>query len=867
MDFYRSEINDVLDYVDSSINGISSIEADNRLANNGLNKLEEEKKESKFIKFIKQFNDIMIFILLISAIISFILSYINQESFTDSIVIIIIVILNAFLGFFQECKADTAIDKLNKMQGKSIKVRRDDKVLQIDTTKVVVGDILILESGDLIPADARIISSLSCKVDESSLTGESDAVLKDSSVIKKNKHLADQSNMIFSGTSIVYGKCEAVVVSTGMNTELGKIARYVSNNSKEVTPLEIKISEIGKMLSLIIVFIIVIMLIIGLSKGFKVIEVIMISISLAVAAIPEGLPAVITITLSLGVSDLAKKKAIVKKLSSVETLGCTNVICTDKTGTITQNLMTVKHVFCDNTLYNERNKINNDLMIDLMILNNDVVKSGKNFIGDPTEIAVYNYCKNYMEPSKIKKKYKRIDEIPFDSDRKLMSTINNYDGKLKVITKGSFESVIDKCDRIYENGKIKKLTLERKKELTLIEDREAKDAFRIIAYAYKDVDDNYNKEKNIENKLIFVGLVCMIDPPRLDVKDSIMLCKSAHIKPIMITGDNLSMAKAIAKEIGILENDNEAISGSELDKYSKEELKEIVKSYTVYARVSPENKLDIVNAWKENDQIVAMTGDGVNDAPALKSANIGVGMGITGTEVSKECSDIILADDSFSTIVTAVKEGRRIYDNIRNVLVYLLTGNIAEVIVVFIAMLCGYEIFLPIQLLYINLITDSIPAIALAFEKESNNIMERDVRKKDAPFFTSFLSAKMIFSSFLKTIAILLIFFLNLNIFGIEIASTMSFLTLIFVEMIFAFTCKNLKESCFSFNMFNNKYLNISMIILGIIQVLLFTTPLKNIFSVSDLNFIQFVYCLLISLIIFVIDEASKGRITKHFKD
>lgn len=867
MEYYKSDIEDVLINVNSSVDGLSTNEVNNRLYLNGLNKLQEVKKESKFVKFIKQFNDIMIFILLLSALVSFVLSYINHESYTDSVVIIIIVILNAGIGFFQECKADDAINRLNKMQNKLVKVKRDNKIVQVDSTYIVVGDIVVLESGDIVPGDARIISCYSCKVDESSLTGESVEVLKSSERINHHKTIVDQNNMLFSGTCIVYGKCEAVIIATGMNTELGKIARFVNDNKKDVTPLEIKISEIGKILSIIIGFIIIIMFIIGIAKGIKLMEVIMISISLAVAAIPEGLPAVITIILSLGVTDLAKKKAIVKKLSSVETLGCTNIICTDKTGTITQNIMRVKHIFCNNILYNEKNQINNELMLKFMLLNNDVIKNGKNYIGDSTEIAVYDYCSNYINPSKVKKEYKRIDEIPFDSDRKLMSTIHSFGKNNILITKGSFENIINLCNKYYIDGKVKKLTDAKKKELFSIQDDEASKAFRIIAYAYKELSNNFKKDNNIENELIFIGFVCMIDPPRVDVKDSIMLCKSANIKPIMITGDNLSMAKAIAKEIGILENNSQAILGSDLDKYSKEELKEVVKNYTVYARVTPENKLSIVNAWKENDQVVAMTGDGVNDAPALKSANIGVGMGITGTEVAKECSDIILSDDSFSTIVTAIKEGRRIFDNIRNVLVYLLTGNIAEVVVVFIAMMCGYEIFLPIQLLYINLITDSVPAIALAFEKETNNVMQRDVRKKDAPFFTSFLSAKMIISSFLKIIAILTVFFINLNITGLKTASSMAFLTLIFVEMIFAFTCKNLKESCFSFNMFNNKYLNVSFILLLIIQILLFTTPLGNIFSVSHLNFVQFLYCLLIALVIFIIDESTKGIIKNNFKD
>ena len=728
INYYNLNIEELLAKLYTNKDGLKDAEAKNRLQKYGKNKLEITNKQSKIKKFLCQFKDIMIIILILSSIVSFILSIINNESFTDSIIILLIVIINAIVGYIQELKADKALEELKKLQTTKTKVKREGKIIEIDSENIVVGDILVLEAGDTVPADARIIYEASLKCDESSLTGESTNVSKTSSKLDGKLPLQSRTNMIYSGTNITYGKCIAVVTSTGMNTEFGLIAKTLTEEIKEVTPLERKINDVSKFLSIIIFIIIFIMFIIGLIKGMKISEVIMLSISLAVAAIPEGLPAVITITLSLGVATMSKKKAIVRKLSSVETLGCTEVICSDKTGTITQNKMTVVGIYFDNKLIDSKEEINNDLL-EMMALNNDVEKSDDKYIGDSTEIALYNICEDHLiDVNDLRSKILRIGELPFDSDRKMMSTINKYDKCIKILTKGSFDSIINCCTKIYENGNISDLGDSKKQELKNKEKELSNKAYRILAFAFKEISDEYNLDISLENNLIFVGMTLMIDPPRLDVKKAINECKLANIKPIMITGDSLDTAIAISKEIGILSNRKEAITGSEIDKLSKQELKDKVKEYSVYARVSPMNKLEIVNAWKENNVIVAMTGDGVNDAPALKKADIGIGMGITGTEVSKNVSDIILADDSFSTIVTAVEEGRRIYDNIRNVLAYLITGNIAEVLVVFIGMIFGIEIFLPIQLLYINLITDSIPAIALSFEEGSNDIMKRKIK-------------------------------------------------------------------------------------------------------------------------------------------
>ena len=867
MKYYELDYQDVLKKLNTSEFGISDKEAEKRLKIDGKNKLKEVKKRSKIKKFLEQFNDLMIIILLLASIISFIISIINKESFTDSIVIIAIVIINAILGFIQELKADKSIEVLSKMQITKVKIRRNNCIKILNSEDIVKGDILVLESGDTIPADARIIWQVSLKVDESSLTGESIPVSKSTSALKGDIPLSERNNMIYSGTSIVYGKCHAVVTEIGMNTEFGLIAKSLESEEKEITPLQRKINGISKFLSLIIAIIIFDMFVVGILKGMELTEVIMLAISLAVAAIPEGLPAVITIILSLGMNAMAKRKAIVRKMSSVETLGCTEIICSDKTGTITQNKMTVREIYFDNKLYKDEFFLSENMLIDIMLLNNDTTKVDDNYIGDPTEIALYKFGEKYLNVDTIKDEHQRINEIPFDSDRKMMSTINKFNDKVFLLTKGSFDSIIAKSNKILDQGKIIDLTDEMKENLKSIETSQSEKAYRILAFAYKELDNLDIIDKNLEDDLIFVGMACMIDPPREDVKEAISLCKKAHIKPIMITGDSLDTAKAIAREVGILDNDNEAIIGPDLDKYSKDELKEIVKKYSVYARVSPINKLSIVNAWRNNNKVVAMTGDGVNDAPALKMANIGIGMGITGTEVSKGVSDIILLDDSFSTIVSAVKEGRRIFDNIRNVLVYLLTSNIAEVLIVFIGMLFGVEIFFPIQLLYINLVTDSIPAIALAFEKSDTDIMKRKVRKKDSSFFTKFLIAKITISSGLKFISVLLVYFIGIKYFTIEVASSTAFLTLILSEISFAYSCRNLKHNIIGKKFFDNHYMNKSILILIIIQLLVFLTPIAHLFKITSLSLLQIFYCFLTVIIVFLINELTKEIINLKFKD
>ena len=863
---YKKDIETLYKELITSSNGLTNDEAIERLVKNGKNKLVEAKKVSALMMFFAEFKDLMIIILIIASIASFILSFIEGESYIDSIVIIGIVILNAILGFLEEIKADKAIEALKNMQVTKTKVRRDNTIKIINSEDLVVGDIIVLEAGDTVPADARLIWQNSLKVNESSLTGESLPVKKNIDTINEDVSISSRTNMIYMGTDIVYGKCEGIVTKTGMNTEFGQIADSLNNDIKDITPLQEKITNISKILSLIIMIIVIIMFIVGLIKGMMLSEIIMLSISLAVAAIPEGLPAVITIILSIGMNDLAKKKAIVKKIASVETLGSTEIICSDKTGTITQNKMTVREVFYNNELSSVEETPKDNILFDIMILNNDAIKTSDGYIGDPTEIALYESLENIIDIEAIRTDKMRVDEIPFDSDRKMMSTINKCGDDTILYTKGSFDSIINHSSYYIENGEVLPLTKEKKESFISVEKIESAKAYRVLAYAYKKLNNDYKNNPDLENDLIFAGLTAMIDPPRSDVKESIHLCRKAHIRPIMITGDSLPTAVSIAKEIGIIESEEEALTGIELDNMNEEELMDAVTKYSVYARVSPMNKLAIVNALKKHDKIVAMTGDGVNDAPALKVANIGVGMGITGTEVSKGVSDIVLADDSFSTIVTAVEEGRRIFDNIRNVLVYLLAGNIAEILIVFIGMMFGFEIFLPIQILYLNLVTDSLPAISLAFEAAAPDIMERNTRHNKS-FFTPFIIAKMFISALFKTIIILVMYFVNLKLYGIEISSTMTFLTLILLEMYYAYSCKNLKKNLLTGKIFGNRVLDFTMFGLILLQIILFATPIGSIFSITHLNIIQIIYSIIGVLVVFLLDELTKPLIVKYFKD
>ena len=866
MNYYNYDNEEVLDLVNTNKGGLTREEVNNRLEKYGFNEIISGKKKSKLRMFLEEFKDLLLIILLISGIFSIIISYLNNESYLDGIIIILIVILNCFVEFIQELKASNAVDELKKIQVTNVLVKRNNRVEEINSKYLVVGDIILLEAGDIVPSDARILESTMLKVNESCLTGESIDISKNNKKIDRELPLASRSNMIYSGTNITYGKCTAVVTETGMNTELGHIAKELNTIEKNKSPLEIKLADISKVLSYIILIIVFLIFTIGLIKGLDLQELLMLSISLAVAAVPEGLPTVITIILSLGVISLSKKKAIIKKIKAVETLGCTEIICTDKTGTITQNKMNVEKVYFNNNLYTNKALIDKKYL-EYVILNNDVNICNGEYIGDQTEIAILEYSKNKkINIVKTQNKYPRINEIPFDSSRKMMTTIHTNKEELLIVTKGSFDSVIEKCTYVLIDNEQVKLTKTLKEELHKVECDLSSKAYRVLTVAYKNVE-KVKTFNNIENNLIFLMMFAMIDPPRKDVKDAIKSCIKAHIKPIMITGDSLETAQAIGRDIGIMESDEEAILGMDFDKLDKNNINELVKNYSVYARVSPENKLEIVKAWQANNKVVAMAGDGVNDAPAINQADIGVGMGLTGSDVSKDAADMILLDDSFSSIVNAIHEGRIIYDNIKNILLYLLTGNIAEILIVLIGIIFGMEIFIPVQLLYINLVTDSIPAIALAFEKGSSNIMDRKPRKKEESLFTKYFVSKMSLSSILKTLAVLLIYFVNIKIFDLSTATTMAFLTLILLEIVFAYSCRNIREPVLGNKIFANIHLNKSTIFLLIIQTIIMITPLKSIFDIKTLSFIQVMYTIFVVLICYLVDELSKILLTKIFKD
>lgn len=859
---YNESIDELYFRLVTNAEGLTDEEALKRLGKYGENKLNEEKKKSNFIIFLNQFNDIMIILLIFAAIFSAIMSYIRHESYFDSIVIIVIVVINAILSFIQEKKADAAISELNKMFVTNSYVIRNGKKEHVDVKNIVPGDILELEAGDYVSADARIIFSESLMVNESTLTGESRAIKKDNIDITEEKELYERKNMVYAGCNITNGHAFAVVCATGMNTELGKIATSLTNKKSDITPLQKKVNQISKVLTYIIMGIIVLMMIIGLLMKNNFFDVLMLSISLAVAAIPEGMSSVITIILSLGMSAMAKKNVIIRKMASVETLGSTDIICSDKTGTITQNKMVVKALYINNKIYKDDENIPNSEIFNIgALMCHNVKKSDDNYIGDETEIAILKYLES------INFKYdlytERLKEYPFDSDRKMMSVVTKNNDKVYSFTKGSLDSVISRCKYYLINNEVYPMTDEEKAKIYAAEKELSSKSLRLLAFAYK-TDDVYNSEKD----MIFIGLIGMMDPPRNKVSDAIYICNKAGLTPIMITGDSINTATAIGKEIGIINDDSLAIEGKYIDKLSDEDFKEAVKKYRVYARISPNTKLRIVEALQSLGYVVAMTGDGVNDAPAIQKADIGIGMGITGTEVVKKVADCILVDDSFVTIVDGVEEGRRITANIKKVILYLLAGNIVEVILVFVSLLLNMEMFTTLQLLWINLVTDSIPAIMLAFEKADDDIMEnKPVNKSSTTFFTPFLNAKIIISALFKSLVMIILFIYYAKTYNANIAGSLLFIYLIANELLYSFSCRNLKHSVINKKLFDNKRLSIGVGVIVILQVIMFSTGLKQFFIVDGISIKMVLITLGICLGTSLIGEVFKPVYSKLFKD
>ncbi len=861
LNVYNETVEELYERLNTNRNGLTEEEAERRLLKDGENKLTETKKKSNFIMFLNQFNDFMIILLIFASIFSAVISYIRNESFIDSIVIIIIVVINAILSFIQEKKADAAISELNKMFITNNYVIRNGEKKSIDVKNIVAGDIIELEAGDYVSTDGRIITSEELQINESTLTGESKSIKKNNENITTEKELYERKNMVFAGCNVTNGHAFIVVTGTGMNTELGKIATSLIDKKSDITPLQKKVNQISKVLTYVILGIILLMMAIGIIKKNDFFDVLMLSISLAVAAIPEGLSSIITIILSLGMTAMAKKNVIIRKIASVETLGSTDIICSDKTGTITQNKMLVKMLYVNDNIYNENSKIDNfNLLNYCASACHNVIKNNDIYMGDETEISIYKYLeKQFKNVSSIQ----RTKEYPFDSDRKMMSTINIIDNKNYSFTKGSLDSVINNCTSYIINGNVYQMTNEYREKIFNIEKEQSKKSLRLLAFAYKDQNIE-TPEKN----MTFIGLIGMMDPPRESVSNAIFICHKAGLKPIMITGDSINTATAIAKEVNIIDTDDKAIEGKEVDKMTDDELIKAVNHYQVYARISPNTKLRIVEALQSQGYVVAMTGDGVNDAPAIQKADIGIGMGVTGTEVVKKVADCILVDDSFSTIVDGVEEGRRITSNIKKVILYLLAGNIVEVILVFVSMLLNMEMFTTLQLLWINLVTDSIPAIMLAFEKADNDVMENTPsNRSNTTFFTPFLNAKIIISSIFKSTTMILLFLYFAKSTDIATAGSLMFIYLIANELLYSFNCRNLKKSILNKNIFENRRLTIGVGAIVLVQLLVLCTGISKYFIVSDIPINNILLTLGICFLTFILGELTKPIYVKLFKD
>lgn len=858
--YYNKKVEQLYKELNTNISGLTEEEASKRLEKYGENKLAERKKKSNFIIFLNQFNDLMIILLIFASVFSAVISYIQKESYADSVIILIIVIINATLSFIEEKKADKAIEELNKMFITNNNVIRDGKKETIDVRKIVPGDIIELEAGDYVSADARIISSEALEVNESTLTGESKSIKKDNIDITEEKELYERKNMVYAGCNVTNGHAFVVVCSTAMNTELGKIGASLMNNKNELTPLQKKVNQISKVLTYIIIAIIIVMMAVGLLKKNDFFDILMLSISLAVAAIPEGMSSVITIILSLGMSEMAKRNVIIRKMASVETLGSTDIICSDKTGTITENKMQVKSIYVNNKLYTEKDNIENINLYNYCLSScQNVTKNNDKYLGDETEVAIYKY----LEEKNILINIPRVKEYPFDSDRKMMSTINTIEGKEYSFTKGSLDSVLQNCSYYLEDNKLYNITTEYKEKIFKIEEEESEKSLRILALAYKTENTS-----DPEHNMIFIGLIGMMDPPRISVPNAINTCKNSGIKIVMITGDSINTARAIAKSVGIIDTDEGATTGKEIDKLTDDELKDAVKKYNVYARISPSTKLRIVDALQSNGYVVAMTGDGVNDAPAIQKADIGIGMGITGTEVVKKVADCILVDDSFSTIVDGVEEGRRITSNIKKIILYLLAGNIVEVLLVFISMVLNMEMFTTLQLLWINLVTDSIPAIMLAFEKRQEDQMEdTPANKYNESFFTPLLTSKIVIGAIIKSIVMLIIYIYFAKEVDINTAGSLLFIYLVTHELLFSFSCRDIKKSVLNKNIFSNKKLTLGVLTILIIQIIVLITPISKYFIVPNIKISYILITIGICFIMFLLGELVKPIYTKLFKD
>lgn len=876
MKYYLESSSEVFGEVKSTENGLTSEQARRRSAETGKNKLAEGKKTPLILRFLSQFADPMIIILIAAAVISAITSVLQKEFPSDVIIIMFVVIVNAILGVYQESKAEKAIEALQKMAAATTKVLRDGKVCEIPSEDLTVGDVVLLEAGDAVPADGRIFESASLKIEESALTGESVPVNKFIKAIglegQKDVPLGDRKNMMYMGSTVVYGRGKAVITSIGMDTEMGKIAGALSSAKDEQTPLQKKLGQLSKILSFIVLGICVFMfafdivraLVTGTEMNLDfLLGSFMLAVSLAVAAIPEGLAAVVTVVLSIGVTNMSKKNAIIRKLTAVETLGCAQIICSDKTGTLTQNKMTVVEHYCDNE----------KMLAEGMALCTDVnLDDDGNLVGEPTEMALVAYSMSLgMNKNELLKSAPRVGEAPFDSNRKMMSTIHKTADGILQFTKGAPDEILKHCTKIFKNGEVSPLT-DADRDAVLKKNKEFADrALRVLACGYKQLScvPEDQSPDNIENELVFCGLVGMIDPVRPEVKAAIEECRGAGIRPIMITGDHKDTAVAIALELGIIKDKSEAITGAELDDIPDEDFKEKVTQYSVYARVQPEHKVRIVNAWKSRGMITAMTGDGVNDAPSIKSADIGVGMGITGTDVTKNVADMVLADDNFATIVSAVEEGRRIYDNIRKSIQFLLSSNLSEVMAIFTANLLGFTILKPVHLLWINLVTDCFPALALSMEKGEKNLMKRPPRKSSDGIFAGGVGFDVVYQGLFVTLLTLAAYFIGhfMEAGRWEITEsadgmTMAFLTMSMCEIFHSFNMRSQHGSTVSMLLHGsfNKYIFGSTVLSLITTALVIEVPfLADAFDFTTIDAREFFTALGLAFLIIPLVEIVKA--------
>lgn len=862
---YSNEpIDKIISHFDTNItNGLSSKAAEELLSKNGKNKLIAKKKKTLLELFLSQINDVMIYILIAAALISALVGEVS-----DSIIIVIVILINAIIGVVQENKAEKALEALKSLSTPKALVKRDGNILEIPSEDVVLGDLVIIDAGRYIPADLRLIESINLKVDESAFTGESLPAEKDSSIVLSSDDVAigDKSNMAFMSTLATYGRGSGIVVSTGMDTEIGKIAKMLDTENDNITPLQKNLAHLGKILGIGAVSISILMFIISMFQGRDFLQMFMTSISLAVAAIPEGLPATVAIVLALGVQRMSKENAIIRKLPAVETLGSVNIICSDKTGTLTLNKMTVKKAFINNISIdvNELNLNKNEdkILVEGMILCNDATSIKESKSGDPTEIALLDVGNKFnILKDSLNLNHKRVNEIPFDSERKLMTTVNLYENKYRVFTKGAIDNILKLSTQILKDDKVLPLNDEEKKLILTASNKMSDSALRVLALAYKDTKDP-SENSNLEDNLTFVGFMGMIDPPRKEVKNSIATSKAAGIRTVMITGDHKNTAFAIGNELGIANNISEALSGSEIDSYSQEEFNKIVNTYNIFARVSPEHKVKIVKALKSHGNIVSMTGDGVNDAPSLKFADIGVAMGITGTDVAKGAADMILTDDNFSTIVKAIEEGRNIFNNIKKSIVFLLSSNLGEVITLFTAILLNWSSpLLPIHILWINLITDSFPALALGVDPKDPNVMSEPPRNPKDNLFSNGTGVTLILLGIIIGFTTLLAFKVGEYLYpnSLAHAQTMSFVVLSGSQLILSLSMRSEKESVFKIGIFKNKKL-LGAIFIGILlQISIISIPpIARIFNVFSLTLKDWLFVSLLAMIPFTFFEISK---------